>query len=243
MQNKTKLFFLGILAMLILSSLFPSFVNSLPAGPVIEFISNSTVAPFSANRSVDEKGTITIITLTSTQQDYKWKAYVGNVSGTLSLDDGTAYTIYDWSLGIPSGEVYVTRSSSVSWSNINCANDSVIDGEDLSIGISPSATDSINNTFASSIHKSFFVGTTSITNSTCRSIATYVNDTAQVVDETSKFQEVLLADEISGSMIYATIIENDDFGFDNTNYDFQLIVAENESSTVPTTYFFYVELG
>ncbi|MGV8150812.1 MAG: hypothetical protein ACP5NV_03740 [Candidatus Woesearchaeota archaeon] len=242
MQKKTKMFFVGILAVLVLSSLFSSFVNSLPAGPVINYVSNSTAAPFSANRSQDEKGTITVITLTSTQQDYKWKAYVGNVSGKLALDDGTAYTIYDWSLGTPTGEVYVTRSSSISWSSIGCANQTVINAEELSVSMSSSATDSINSTFASSIHRSFLVGTTSIVNSTCRSIATYVNDTAQVIDESSVFQEVLLAD-ISGNMVYTTMIENNDQGFDNNNYDFQLLVAENESSTIPTTYFFYVELG
>ena len=243
MQKKTKLLFLGILVVILISSLFPSLVNSLPAGPVITYVTNTTVAPFSSNRSIDEKGTITVITLASTQQDYKWKAYVGNVSGMLSLDDGTSYTIYDWSLGTPTGEVYVTRASTVSWANISCATQTMIDAEEAGVGVSSAATDSINSTFVATIHKTLLVGTKTITNSTCRSIATYINDTTQVIDETAYFQEVLLGDEASGRLIYATTIENDHQGFNNANFDFQLLVAENESSTVPTTYFFYVELG
>lgn len=239
MNKKTRWFFLGVLALIVCSN----FLWALPAGPVITYISNSTAASVSTSRNQDEKGTITVLTLDSNQQDYKWKAYVGNVTGKLALDDGTANTIYDWTLGTPTGEVYVSRASSVTWSNITCANDTVIQTEQSALGMLDTDHDNINKTFNYTAHQSILVGTNNIANSTCRSTATYVSDTPQTIDETALFQEVLLSDSLTGSLIYTTIIEDDEVGYNNETFDFQLLVAENESSTTPTLYYFYVELG
>lgn len=219
-------------------------VSAAPASPQITYVSNSTYTSISANRSVDEKGTITVLTMTLNQQNYRWKAYVGNVSGKLSLDDATASTIYDWSLTTINGEVYVSRASSITWANVSCVNQTVINNEQSFFGMSPSSRDSINGTFNHTVHSSFLIGTKNITASSCRSAFTYVNDAPQPISESSNFQEILLRDELSGSMIYATILEQDQTSYDGVStYDFQLIVAENESSSVPTNYYFYVELG
>jgi hypothetical protein len=78
-------------------------------------------------------------------------------------------------------------------------------------------------------------------NSTCRSIATYVNDTAQASLESASFQEMLLQDGYN-RMVYATLINQNTTGYNNQKYDFQMIVAENEWQTTPTTYYLYVEL-
>ncbi|GIU69993.1 MAG: hypothetical protein KatS3mg002_1229 [Candidatus Woesearchaeota archaeon] len=239
MNKKTCWFFLGI-ALLIL---FANFLWALPAGPVINYVSNSTSAPVSTSRNQDEKGTITIIDIISSQQDYRWKAYVGNVTGNLVLDDASANTIYDWSLAVISGEVYVTRASSVSWSNVSCVNDSVIISEQSALGMGVSDSDNINRTFNYTVHRSFLVGTKNITNSSCRSTFTYVNDAPQTVSESARFQEVLLKDDITQNLIYTTIIEDNQIGYSGDTYDFQILVAENESSVTPTLYYFYVELG
>lgn len=240
MNKKTRWFFLGILAVILCSQL----LWALPAGPVINYVSNSTAASVSTSRNQDEKGTITVININSNQQDYKWKAYVGNVTGKLALDDATTSTIYDWSLATINGEVYVSRASSINWANVSCVNQTVINNEQAFFGMSPLARDSINGTFNHTVHASFLVGTKNITASSCRSAFTYVNDAAQTISETAKFQEILLRDDIVGSMIYTTILEQDQLSYDGSStYDFQLIVAENESSTTPTNYYFYVELG
>ena len=220
-----------------------SLIYALPTGPVITYVSNSSAASLPSNRTQDEKGTITVITMVANQQDYKWKAYVGNVSGKLALDDGTAFTIYDWTMGTPSGEVYVTRASTVNWPNVTCASQAMIYTEENEVDISSATVDSINSTFNSQSHKSFSAGTVDIVNSSCRSTATYVSDASQVVNETSVFQEILLGDAGTSNLIYATTIEDNALGYNNQTYDFQLLVAENESATVPFTYFFYVELG
>ncbi len=240
MKKQTQWFFVGLLAVLLLSS----FISALPAGPSITYVSNSTATPISTSRSQDVKGTITVVTMSAKQQDYKWKAYVGNVTGHLALDDANAKSIYDWALSTITGEVYASRTSSINWANITCANTTVVTNEEAALGLAISIPDNINNTFSYLNHTSFLVGTKNITQDSCKSTATYVNSTAQVVNDTANFQEILLQDGATGSLVYSTLINNDQLGYDGVNtYDFQMIIAENESATIPTTYYFYVELG
>ena len=170
------------------------------------------------------------------------KAFVGNITGKLTLDDSTSSTIYDWDLTTITGEVYATRSSSITWANVACADNTVLNAEETSINFNDAKVDSINNTFNETIHKEFMVAGTTITNSTCRAIATYVNDEAQTVDENADFQEVLLDD--NSNLIYAGLLEQDATGYDgNSTFDFQIIVPDDETSGVDTTYYFYAELG
>jgi len=219
-------------------------VTATPTGPVITVVSNTTMLPIMTNRSQDTKGTITTVTLSSLQQDYKWKAYVGNVSGKLTLSGANTKAIYDWSLGSITGKVFATRSNSVSWTNVACVNQTTIDSEEAAFGTTSSMSDSINLTFKNTAHKGFLVGTVNITNSTCRSTATYINGTPQTVNETATFQEILLRDTTTSSLVYTSLINSQQPGYDGIgNYDFQLILAENESSNTPSTYYFYVELG
>ena len=234
---------LFLFVMFILSLTCIYYVSALPASPAITYVSNSTAVVTSANRSTDVKGTITVLTMSVNQQDYKWKAYVGNIRGGLALDDANAKSIYDWTMASVTGQIYATRSSSVSWTNVSCVNDSIVTAEQGSLGMISTDRDNINNTFNYTIHKSFFVATKNISNSTCKSTATYINDTAQTISTSAKFQEILLRDEISSSLIYTGLIDDNAPAYDGkSTYDFQIIVAENESATVPTMYYFYAEL-
>jgi len=238
MKAQTKWFFIGLIGLLILSKL----AFALPSAPGITYHSNSTAASGLANRSMDAKGTITTVILSANQQDYKWKAYIGNVTGKVALADGSAQSIYDWNLGTSSGgEVYVSRFSNINWGNIVCADQASIDTEHTALGISGLAADSINATFNYTTHKALTVGTNPVLNG-CRSSATYITGAPQAMGPAAFFQEVLIKDNI-GHMVYTTFIESAHNGFDNQPHDFQLLVAENESATVPTTYFFWVELG
>ena len=239
MKAQTKWFFIGLVGLLMLSRL----VFALPSAPGINYISNSSAVSGLQNRSADAKGTITTVTLSANQQDYKWKAYVGNVTGKVALDDANGKSIYDWDLGTSSGgEVYVSRHSNINWGSIGCANQASIDAEHVALGISGSAADSINATFNYTTHKPMTVGTNPVLNN-CYSSATYINDIRQTMNSAAFFQEVLLRDTTTGNMVYSTFIESAHTGFDNNPHDFQLLVAENESATVPTNYYFWVELG
>jgi hypothetical protein len=162
----------------------------------------------------------------------------------LALDDVNGKSIYDWAMGSPTGEVYATRySGSVNWANVSCINQGNVNTEETALGMGLGIIDNINGTFKNITHKSFLVGTKNITADSCKSTATYINDAAQSLSDTAFFQEILLQDDITNNLIYTTMIENSHTGYDGQNYNFQMLVAENESATIPLTYYFYVELG
>ena len=214
---------------------------AVPQGAVISNNVTETPSPPSAGSITTPGGSFTKMVLNVTQQNYQWKAYVGNVTGKLTLDDASGYTIYDWTLATVNGEVYASRSNSINWASIACATDTVIQNEETAIGMSDSDIDSITNTFDQTAHRQFYVGTVNIAANTCRAIATYVNDTPQSASQNAIFQEVLLTD--GTNLVYTALINNDQQGYDFGIYDFQMIVADNESSTTGNTFYFWVELG
>ena len=219
-----------------------SFAASVPTAPMPPtYVSNTTYTSGLVNRSVDAKGTITTVTLSATQQDYKWKAYVGNVSGILALANAAGSSIYQWASGTATGEVYVSRFSNINWNTVSCAIQTSIDNEENGISMATSIKDNINSTFNATNHMTFSVGTTPM--SGCRSTATYVNGAAQTMGSGAFFQEILLRDNVTNNMIYTGIINASAVGYNGQNYDFQIIVGENESATNPSPYFFWVELG
>ncbi|MGV8150814.1 MAG: hypothetical protein ACP5NV_03750 [Candidatus Woesearchaeota archaeon] len=238
---------LGV-ALIIVLAIFSTIVSlstydvvAAPSGPII--VTNSTLnyTPQVAAQITTPGGSFTTIVLNATTQTPRWKAYVGNVTGKLALDDSTQKSIFDWSLSSVTGEVYATRNSSIDWASIGCANTASIINEESSLNMSSTNADTINKTFAYTSHRAFYVGTVAIQNSTCRSLATYINDSAQAVDENAKFQEMLLMDSNS-RIVYTTLINQNTSGFNNQKYDFQMIVPENEFGLNPTTYYLYVEL-
>ena len=230
-----------IFTFIILALVISSVVSSLPAGPTIISNSTQTNVPAAASQITTAGGTFTTLVLNATTQTPRWKAYVGNVTGKLSLKDANSKSIFDWTLSSVTGEVYATRNNTIDWSTIGCANSSIILSEDTSLNMTNTNADTINKTFANKIHKSFYVGSTLVQNSTCQAIATYINGSSQSVSENSSFQEILLQDN-SSRMVYTTLINQNTTGFDNGKYDFQMIVAENEFQSSPTTYYMYVEL-
>jgi len=214
-----------------------------PTGATVTNISHDTGPTFTPGNRSDDGGTINTVNLDSTQQNFGWKAYVGNVTGKLTLDDANQNTIYDWTLSTVTGEVYVSRSNSIDWSSgsISCASQATIASEQSFIGGSASDDDSINNTYNYTKHATMQVGVNTIQNSTCRATYTYVNDAFQGASESTNFTAILLED--SGSnLIYATFIEQDATGFDGSTYDFQVIVPDQDNSSI-VTYYFYLEIG
>ncbi|MBN1503293.1 hypothetical protein JW930_07175 [Candidatus Woesearchaeota archaeon] len=238
----------ALLAALLLVLTLLAFVNTVfavdPTGAVVTNYTTSQKNTSAPGQRNDSRGTITTVLLTGIQQDTKWKAYVGNVSATFTLDDSADYTIYSWNINSFTGQVYASRNSSITWSTINCTEVAEKTAEGLSVNHSASSEDGLNRTFTSQIHREFYVGDLYIKNSSCYSIATYVNDASQSLTESVSFQEVLLSDG-SGRMVYTTFVENDIPGYrsDGTTYDFQMIVAEDPRGSIPITpYYFYVEL-
>jgi hypothetical protein len=200
-------------------------------------------------------GYIFNLSITSKVQNKRWKAFVGSVSGKLTLDDGDGYTIFDWDefSGTVGGEVYATRTSTaVSWVNINCtwgytnvSNKTVLENENQAMYLN-SSDDNITRTFNDTIHPQLVIGSAIIPANSCFSTKTY-NASARNTDYV--FHETLLYDgttDLDGNLIYTTVVDTSDVsGYRNdTAYDFQMIVPENGSPTwnSATPYYFYVEL-
>jgi hypothetical protein len=236
---KMNLLVIALLAAILFASF--DFGSAVPQGAGITVISSENGSVRPADLHAAQGGSFTTLLLNATSQTSKWKAYAGNVTGKITLANTNNMTIYDWVISDVQGEVYVSRNASVSFSGLACANDANITAEQNFIGINATSDDSINRTFYQKIHSSFVIGGSgTIANSSCYAIATYINDTAQVISENARFQEVLLSD--GGNLVYTTLLENKRQGFDTSAYDFQIIVPDTPDETV-VTYFFYAELG
>ncbi len=190
-------------------------------------------------------GTISTINITGVTQNIRWKAFVGQVSGTFSLDDADGSTIFDWTIASVGGEVYATTNdTSLIWTNIQCANTTLLELENTDLSHT-SSDDNITATFDDTTHSEFFVGNVNITVNTCPTLNTYQNN----VTQDTVFEEVVLSDSTDfsagGNLIFATIMESDVTGFDGNSYDFQMIVPENgaDGFTGQTAYYLYVELS
>lgn len=185
-------------------------------------------------------GNVTELNINATTITQGWQGYYGNVLGTIVLGDSSNKTLYDWSLTTPSGEIYASRASSITWTSINCSNSTEIASEETALGFTAASKDGIDETFTTPNHPSFFVGNVNITTNSCNS--TNLHNSSSV-SESTKWYELLLADG-SSNMVYTALLENDKDGFNGSNYDFQLIVGENghlgDASTTP--YYFWVEL-
>lgn len=239
LHKKNRLVILALLFLL----LFVAAVTAAPTGPSkITYVSNSTMpASPGVARSGDERGTITTVLINVTQQSLYWKAYVGNVTGKITLDDISNYTIFDWTLAAAEGEVYATRkTTSVTWTGIKCVNNSAAETESLFLNHTIENSDSLNSTFGRNNHPLFYVGNTLFPANRCNyTINTYVNDTSQA----SSFKEVLLYDT-TGYVIYTALLNDSAKGYNNKYYDFQMLVGEKgqDGSVAAVPYYFYVEL-
>ncbi len=235
---------LGMVFLLLgLLYLFPP-AAALPSGATVTFNETETVGTGIAGNRSDARGTITTLVLNGVQQNQQWKAYVGNVTGVLTLDDASGNTIYDWALVnvTITGEVYAARNGSTQFAGVQCAQGSTIAAEESFNNMTTGSADSINNTFNYTEHTTFQTAGTPLSNCPCTYM--YINDSKQnVTNASSDFQEILIEDN-AANFIYVALIEDDLAGFNvNRNFDFQMIVAESAIKASPTTYYFFLEIG
>jgi len=245
-STKGRITAITLLVILVLLTSYYAIAD--PGGATISNAATQTAPNRTPDSRSDARSTITIMDITAVQKDTHWKGYVGNVSGSLTLDDAANYTIYDWAFTTISGEVYASRWNNITWSSMACASTSLIQTESAFHNMTDTDSDDINSTFNYTLHQAIQIGEDSITASTCNSTFMYMNDTVQpnlTVDR--PWQEVLVQDANS-YLVYVAPIEDDVYAYHNDismnqTYDFQLIVAESDIKASPTTYYFYVELG
>ncbi|MFC1648277.1 hypothetical protein ACFL1B_02350 [Nanoarchaeota archaeon] len=188
-----------------------------------------------------QAGNVSEINIEATAITTAWQGYFGNITGSITLENSAGDVFYNWSgLGSFTGEVYAARTDSVAWATIGCVDAAEMNSETGYLGKSNSDPDSVWGTFSSKNHPEFLIGTATITANTCNSTNAYV-DTGQ---DSARFYQVLLADGGS-NIVYSTLIDQDQTGFNGIAYDFELLVGENgnASSSSTTPYYFFIELN
>jgi hypothetical protein len=262
-HNALHLAFLaGIFLSLIINLHYASAV--LPFGANYTVI-NSSRAPIDLPQSIPaQAGNVTELNIFGYSVTQSWQGYYGNVSGTLQLADNNDKIMYNWSLASPRGEIYASINSSVSWGNIECfnftatgtyADDSANVGNTSKYGmnlsqlesrynISADDVDGINETFnlfGAATHDLFYTSNLEFTEGECRNTRIY---SSAGQGENDKFEEVLLYEYSTRSVVFASLLEQNAGGFDSKSHDFEIMVPEDGhgADTSTTIYYFYVEL-
>jgi hypothetical protein len=215
-----------------------------PVGPdSLTLVSNETKETNSNGSMINiSGGRIATININATIQNPRWKAFVGNIIGKFTLQDSSGSTIYDWSLSILTGRIHATRTSgTVTWASINCSNITTLNQESINMN-NTNPDDNLTvtfNTTAGATHSAFYVGTRYISANTCPTLNVYRNNASS----DSYWEEMALYD--TSNIVYTSLIDENEVGFDGQTYDLQMIVPENglPSFTGSTAYYLYIELG
>jgi hypothetical protein len=240
---KTLLLLLGILVLLP----YAQFVFAEPSAPPAILNGGSERRNLSELTDISiqaQGGNITQIDIDALTITRSWQGYYGNISGGITLDDANNNTFYNWSVtaGSAAGEVYATRNDTITWTGINCTSSAQRSSEESFLSQFAGDGDSVTNTFNTTTHPSFIVGSENITADSCFSTNTNVNGAPDV----NRFHQVLLTDgSAAENIVYTSLIDPAQTGYDGGTYDFQLLVGEDESdgNEGPTTYYIWVELG
>ncbi|MFH1801967.1 MAG: hypothetical protein ABH864_00785 [archaeon] len=113
-------------------------------------------------------------------------------------------------------------------------------------GLDPSDVDGVDETFSligSGTHDSFYAAGQSFSEGECRSTRVF-GDSGQ--GEFDEFEEVLLYEPVTASVVFAALLEEASVsGYNSNDYDFEMLVLEDGhgSDVLTTTYYFFVELG
>ena len=228
-------------------------------------VESSTRATPDSPQSVEAiAGNVTELNIEGFSTTQSWQGYFGNVSGTIMLADSSDSVMYNWSLASPQGEIYASTNDSVSWSDIQCLNftsDGTYASEsgnggttsqhgtnltqlETLFGIEFDDVDGVNETFnliGPGTHDLFYTNNLEFSEGECRNTRIFDSSGSGVNDN---FEEVLMYDPVTRSIIFTSIIDENINGFDGTTHDFEMLVLEDghETDVDTTTYYFYVEL-
>jgi hypothetical protein len=229
---------------------------SQPEGPTTLTIESTSRRTAATSPTIDAiAGNVTQLTVQGLTITQTWQGYYGNVTGTITLDDSNNNTMYDWTLASPEGEIYASEAA-VTWTsgNVKCYDlelsevgysaHYILTEVETDLGLAADDIDGFDETFpevAAGTYDAFYAGEYLI-NATCPMTNTY---NGSEVKSSSDFQEVILYDNTSNELVYTAILEETEpVGFNDQNWDFQMLVGENghNGDTGTTTYYFYVEL-
>ncbi len=222
-------------------------------------------APNDSAQSVKaQAGNVTYLEIFGYSITQTWQGYFGNVTGTIMLGDAQRNIMYNWSLASPSGEVFASTNSSIFWTNIQCFNFTAtgiytdesgsggttnLHGTNITIlensfNINETDVDGVDETFeliGAGTHNNFYVGTKQFNEGECPNTRIFSNSGE---GEDNKFEEVLLYEPVTTSIVFTSLLNDDESGFDSATHDFEMLVLEDghNTDTQATDYYFYVEL-
>src|SRR4030043_2099826 len=233
---------------------FPLLFAVEPFGANVNQESTTRATPDNATGIPAIAGNVTEITITGFSTTQSWQGYFGNVSGTIQLADNSDNVMYNWSLASPEGEIYASTNSSITWNYVQCMNftadgtyNSDTDkagltsehGTNLTIledmfGIASDDVDGVNETFTflGSGHNTFYTNNIEFSEGECRNTQVF-SDAEQ--GEDNKFEEVLLYEPTTRSVIFTSLLNENILGFDKNPHDFEMLVLENGHLTDTTT--------
>jgi hypothetical protein len=246
----------------------------------ITYVTNRTASYPNGTKMNRSRGLIHVVRITHAQPSTKWLGYIGNVTGTFGLKDASSNALYDWTMGTITGELYATKEVGCAtntvtniqcggipvWTNLICANQSMINDESGLFNHSNAEGDSYKYTFLSTpfVLRSFYAGETLVNDTlvagpvgtNCFGINLNTNNSHTTAGTNSKWQEVVLTDltsedESAGygkpyqfDIIYAALLSNKSYGYDTHKYDFQMLLPQSgrSGSVNNIPFYFYVEL-
>ncbi len=189
-----------------------------------------------------------------------WQGYFGNVSGEIILSDSSKNIMYNWTLASPEGIILASSNNSIVWENIQCFNFTAsgnytqeenggkmnLFGTNLTqlefmYNISQEDIDGVDETFSLiglGTHNKFYVNYNEFEEGKCHNTRIFDSSGAGVDNH---FEEVLLYEPTTYSVIFGAILNEDVFGFDKKQHDFEMIVLEDghKDNKQTTTYYFY----
>jgi len=133
-KRNLKIFVNGSLILIVITMIFLSLNFLFAANPsgsdTLTSVTNETKSAVGTKMFNVSGGYLSTFNLSSTVQNSRWKAFIGNVTGSFTLDDSTGATIYDWSIATITGRVYATRQSgAITWASVNCSNATYLNTE------------------------------------------------------------------------------------------------------------------
>jgi hypothetical protein len=257
-NNKTNI---ALIVACLVSIFFIAGVLAAPNGADVTPIKSERGTANNAGNASAYAGNVTEIDLYAESVTQTWQGYFGNITGVIQLADAADKVMYNWSLISPQGEVFASTNSTIQWANIQCFNFTAngsrfaeggsggtsLYGTNLTqlettFGLSTTSSDGVDETFTSSFnHGQFYVGAVSFSAGQCRSTNIFRNTGK---GEATYFDEALLYEPITSSVVFTSILENNEPGFDSRTHDFEMMVLENghgvDNSVTP--YYFFVEL-
>ncbi|HVY01903.1 MAG TPA: hypothetical protein VHA12_04030 [Candidatus Nanoarchaeia archaeon] len=257
-------FLLSITLLIAVLSFMPLALADPNGAKVVNGTSSSAAVDSTPDGNNAIAGNVTELTISGTVTTQAWQGYFGNVSGVVRLANSAGQAMYNWTQASPQGEVYASTNSTVYWTNIQCFNFTAVgdytsetgNGGTTSLygtnltqlqaqyGITAGDADTVNGTFnliGAGTHDAFFTASQDFAEGECQSTRVYDDTGAGVAN---KFEEVLLYEPDSASVVFASLLEQDADGFDAGTHDFEMLVLENGHGVdvASTPYYFFVEL-